>query len=268
MGHRIMGSCHASKETKDPTDPNSRVPGTNLLPSCSIRSSLDPNKPGSTAHPEKANEDLSTPHTEAITPSSKAVPPSSPAAETADLVRVKSLIEIILRTAEGDFDTTVDYRMISIRVSPQDNVQTAVRNALNINKEQRLMRIIFGGTDLEDGDSFELHGVQSGATLDVVYATKNPPSSQQPAQPWSQRTTPAYSTPASGRQLFSSSGSSRSSSSVSCGSRSNRNRESVGASCGRGSGARGGSRLPSSWGRSTRGGSGRSSLRSRRSGRR
>merc|ERR1711924_115025 len=79
MGHRIMGSCHASKETKDPTDPNSRVPGTNLLPSCSIRSSLDPNKPGSTAHPEKANEDLSTPHTEAITPSSKAVPPSSPA---------------------------------------------------------------------------------------------------------------------------------------------------------------------------------------------
>merc|ERR1712093_442369 len=132
--HRIMGSCHASKETKDPTDPNS---------------------PGSTAHPEKANEDLSTPHTEAITPSSKAVPPSSPAAETADLVRVKSLIEIILRTAEGDVDTTV---------SPQDNVQTAVRNALNINKEQRLMRIIFGGTDLEDGDSFELHGVQSGAT--------------------------------------------------------------------------------------------------------
>merc|ERR1711939_856413 len=64
--HRIMGSCHASKETKDPTDPNSRVPGTNLLPSCSIRSSLDPNKPGSTAHPEKANEDLSTPHTEAV----------------------------------------------------------------------------------------------------------------------------------------------------------------------------------------------------------
>merc|ERR1711924_186413 len=56
MGHRIMGSCHASKETKDPTDPNSRVPGTNLLPSCRIRSSLDPNKPGSTAHPEKANE--------------------------------------------------------------------------------------------------------------------------------------------------------------------------------------------------------------------
>merc|ERR1711959_570492 len=239
--HRIMGSCHASKETKDPTDPNSRVPGTNLLPSCSIRSSLDPNKPGSTAHPEKANEDLSTPHTEAITPSSKAVPPSSPAAETADLVRVKSLIEIILRTAEGDVDTTV---------SPQDNVQTAVRNALNINKEQRLMRIIFGGTDLEDGDSFELHGVQGGATLEVVCgysvcATKNPPSSQQPAQPWSQRTTPAYSTPAYGRQLFSSSGSSRSSSSVSCG-----------------------SRLPSSWGRSTRGGSGRSSLGSRRSGRR
>merc|ERR1711924_576779 len=267
MGHRIMGSCHASKETKDPTDPNSRVPGTNLLPSCSIRGSLDPNKPGSTAYPEKANEDLSTPHTEAITPSSKAVPPSSPAAETADLVRVKSLIEIILRTAEGDVDTTV---------SPQDNVQTAVRNALNINKEQRLMRITFGGTDLEDGDSFELHGVQSGATLEVVYgygvcATKNLPSSQQPAQPWSQRTTPAYSTPASGRQLFSSSGSSRSSSSVSCGSggsRSNRNRESVGASCGRGGGARGGSRLPSSWGRSTRGGSGRSSLRSRRSGRR
>merc|ERR1712010_270289 len=262
MGHRIMGSCHASKETKDPTDPNSRVPGTNLLPSCSIRSSLDPNKPGSTAHPEKANEDLSTPHTEAITPSSKAVPASSPAAETADLVRVKSLIEIILRTAEGDVDTTV---------SPQDNVQTAVRNALNINKEQRLMRITFGGTDLEDGDSFELHGVQSGATLEVVCgygvcATKNPPSSQQPAQPWSQRTTPAYSTPAYGRQLFSSSGSSRSS--VSCGSRSNRNRESVGASCGRGGGARGGSRLPSSWGRSTRGGSGRSSLGSRRSGRR